>query len=105
MEFTSPLRQEKSGEDRLAPPLSFPVPVVDAHQLAEARNEASKRGVSVISILEETCGGEPDHLVAELGRLLRMPVLTMENLRSAAPAFEILSFSEAISKECVLLHQ
>jgi general secretion pathway protein E len=79
--------------------------MVDAHQLAEARNEASKRGVSVISILEETCGCEPDHLVAELGRLLRMPVLTMENLRSAAPAFEILSFSEAISKECVLLRQ
>jgi general secretion pathway protein E len=84
---------------------SPPIPAIDAHQLAEARDEASKRGVSVISILEETWGCEPDHLVAQLGRLLRLPVLTMENLRSAAPAFEILSFSEAISKECVLLHQ
>ncbi|SFN67414.1 general secretion pathway protein E [Nitrosospira briensis] len=81
------------------------IPAIDAHQLAEAREEASKRGVSVISILEETCEHEPDHLVAQLGRLLRMPVLTMEDLRSADPAFEILSFSEAISKECVLLHQ
>ena len=84
---------------------SPPIPAIDAHQLAEARDEASKRGVSVISILEETWGCEPDHLVAQLGRLLRLPVLTMGNLRSAAPAFEILSFSEAISKECVLLHQ
>jgi general secretion pathway protein E len=78
---------------------------IDIHQLAEARGEASQRNVSVNSILEETFGCEPDHIVAELGRLLRMPVLTMENLRSAAPAFEILSFSEAVSKECVLLCQ
>ncbi|WP_090881113.1 GspE/PulE family protein [Nitrosovibrio sp. Nv6] len=78
---------------------------IDAYQLAEARSEASKRGVSAISILEETCGYGPDQLVAELGRLLRMPVLTMESLRSATPAFEILPFSEAVTRECALLQQ
>lgn len=103
-EFISPLRQEKSGEAGLVSLPSSAMPI-DAYQLAEARSEASKRGVSAISILEETCGYGPDQLVAELGRLLRMPVLTMESLRSATPAFEILPFSEAVTRECALLQQ
>jgi general secretion pathway protein E len=80
-------------------------PPVNMHQLGAARSEAANRGVSVISVLEETCGCAPQQLIEELGRLLNMPVLTMENLRSSTPAFEILPFNEATSKECVLLRQ
>jgi general secretion pathway protein E len=75
---------------------------IDADQLAEARNEASRRGVPVVGFLEETYGLEPDQLIAELGRLLRMPVLTMERLRAFAPAFEVLPFNEAVAEECAL---
>ncbi len=95
MEFTSPLRQEKSCGVGLVSQPPPAIPAIDVHQLAEARNEASKRGVSVISILEETYGCEPDHLVAELGRLLRMPVLTMENLRSASSRIRDIVFQRS----------
>ncbi len=78
------------------------VPHIDAHQLAEAREEASRRGVPVIAFLEETYGFEPDQVVAELGGLLRMPVLTMERLRVLTPAFDVLSFNEAVAQECAL---
>src|SRR5690348_2189690 len=75
---------------------------IDARQLFEARAEASRRGVPVIRFLEEVHGWAPDGLTAELGRLLRMPVLTMENLHALAPAFEKLPFSEAVTQECAL---
>nr|WP_258192656.1 GspE/PulE family protein [Nitrosospira sp. Nsp2] len=75
---------------------------IDAHQLAEARREAFTRGVPVIGFLEETYGLEPDQLIAELGRLLRMRVLTMERLRAFTPAFEVLPFNEAVAEECAL---
>ena len=77
---------------------------IDAHQLAEARQEASKRAIPVVAFLEETYGLVPDQVIAELGRLLRMPVLTMESLRAIRPAFEVLSFNEAVTQECALLH-
>jgi general secretion pathway protein E len=75
---------------------------IDADQLAEARKEASRRGVPVAGFLEETYGLEPDQLIAELGRLLRMPVLAMERLRAFTPAFEVLPFNEAVAEECAL---
>lgn len=88
--------------------LAFPsaaTPLVDAHRLEQARGEALIRGVSVMAVLEETCGLAPDQLIAELGRLFRMSVLTMEGLRAFHPAFETLSFNEAVIRECVLLRR
>src|SRR3954452_13661516 len=48
---------------------------IDARQLFEARAEAASQGIPVIRLLEEQRGWAPDRLIAELGRLLRMPVL------------------------------
>ena len=103
------LQEEYSRDERpvdaQAPEPPSPILLLDAHRLAAARSEAANRAVPVIGILEETLGCEPEQLIAELGRLLRMPVLTMEKLRASTPAFEILPFSEATKKECVLLRQ
>ncbi|WP_097065844.1 GspE/PulE family protein [Nitrosovibrio sp. Nv4] len=101
----SPLQQENSCGDRLVPQPSSAVPLLDVRQLAEARKEAFIRGVSMIGVLEERWEHGPDELIAELGRLLRMPVLTMEELRSAAPAFETLPFNEAVARECAVLRR
>ncbi len=105
-ELASPRRLEKTREDAqvVQLPLHAMLPI-DMQQLDKARGEASNRGVSVIKILEETSGHTPDQLVAELGRLLRMPQLTMENLHALTPAFEILSFTEAVTQECALFRQ
>ncbi|MDN5935811.1 MAG: GspE/PulE family protein [Nitrosospira sp.] len=81
------------------------MPPIDVQQIDEARRQASNRGISVINALEEACGLAPDQLVAELGRLLRMPVLTMENLRTFRPAFEALPFNEAVARECALFRR
>ncbi len=78
---------------------------LDMQQLGEARREASHRGVPVMNVLEETCGYAPDELMAELGRLLHMPVLTMENLRASDPAFDALPFNEAVKQECALFRR
>ncbi|SCX38635.1 general secretion pathway protein E [Nitrosospira sp. Nsp1] len=78
---------------------------IDMRQLGEARREASNRGVSVMAVLEEACSYAPGQFVTELGRLLRMPVLTMEDLRTCDPVFEMLSFNEAVTQECALFRR
>jgi general secretion pathway protein E len=75
---------------------------IDMRQLGEARRESLSRGVPVINVLEETCGYARNILIEELGRILRMPVLTMEDMRALDPAFDTLSFNEAIRQECAL---
>ena len=75
---------------------------LDLSRLAEAGKQARSRGIPLIGFLEDTCGLAPDRLMTELGRLLRMPVLAMEGLRILSPAFDVLSFSEAVKHECAL---
>ncbi len=75
---------------------------ISANFLSEARQEALKQGVSVIKVLEESGGYAPDDLIQELGRLLHIPVLTMETLRALNPAYDKLPFSEASQHECAL---
>ena len=75
---------------------------ITANLLSEARQEALKQGVSVIKVLEESGGYAPDDLIQELGRLLHIPVLTMEALRALTPDYDKLPFSEASQHECAL---
>jgi general secretion pathway protein E len=75
---------------------------IDSDQLLEIRKAAAAREVPVIKYLEEISGWTPDRTLSELGRLLRMPVLTMEGLWSLETAFEKLPFNEAITQECAL---
>lgn len=79
------------------------VSCIDRNQLDLAREQAAAQGISLIKALEEAFQGTPDELVAELGRVLRMPVLTMEDLHALQPAFDILPFAQAVKHECVLL--
>jgi general secretion pathway protein E len=83
-------------------PVSLSLQGIGIHQLEEARREAASRGLSVMKALEERCAYPPDQLVTELGRLLRMPALMMEDLHALEPAFDILPFAEAITQECAL---
>lgn len=80
-------------------------PPIDLHQLGQARQQALAQKTPVIKVLEETCDYSSGELMVELGRLLRMPVLRMEDLHELHPAFEILPFAEAVKQECVLFHK
>lgn len=99
------LHPENAAGAASAPESPQPAPILVKEQLEQARREASNRGVSVIAMLEEACGLVPEQLMQELGRMLRMPVLSMEELRELHPAFEMLPFNEAVTRECVLLRQ
>ena len=75
---------------------------INITNLGAARKEALKQNVPVIKILEETYETSPDLLIQELGLLLRMPVLNMNELRILKPAFDQLPFSEAMQRKCAL---
>jgi len=92
--------QELPGREPQVVPL--PLQGINAQQLEEARRDAANQGIPVMKALEEKGGYTQDQLVTELGRLLRMPVLRMEDLHALTPVFEKLSFTEAMTQECAL---
>lgn len=74
---------------------------IDLNRLAQMRHRAAAQGVSVIQMLEED-GYAPGEAMRQLGQLLRMPVLEMKAIHTMQPAFDILSFAEAMGHECAL---
>ena len=80
-------------------------PYIDLNRLAEIRRKAIAQGVSIIQLLEEDGGFDPDELMQQLGQLMRMPVLEMKTIHALQPAFDILPFSEAMTHECVLFRR
>lgn len=76
--------------------------MLDLAQLTQARQQASARKISVVKVLEDEGGFSPYDLMLELGRLLHMPVLKMEELHTLKPVYEELSFAESTSQQCVL---
>ena len=71
--------------------------------IAEARRTAQQSGRRVISVLEDSAGLAPEVFVACLGNMLRYPTLNMAALNQLAPAFDVLPFADAASRECVAL--
>jgi len=80
-------------------------PVINPVMLREAREQAAVRRTSLIRVLEENWSGTPGELVAVLGAMLRMPVLSMPDLHALQPAFESLPFALAARYECALLQK
>lgn len=78
---------------------------IDINRLASARQKAIEQGISVIQLLEETSGYTPVELTQQLGQLLHMPVMEMKAMHALTPAFDRLSFSEAIMHECALFRR
>ena len=77
--------------------------IVNAADLAQARQEAERSRRNLIEVLEEQLALGPEDFVRALGELLRLPVLPMRRLHELAPAFEVLPFNEISQRECVAL--
>ncbi|SEM69398.1 general secretion pathway protein E [Nitrosomonas marina] len=75
---------------------------LNLNDVSLAYAQASKQGVSVVELLEETSGYSPSELIQELGQLLHIPALEMKTIHALEPAFDILPFAEAVRHECVL---
>jgi general secretion pathway protein E len=82
--------------------------VVDAkpigvREIEEARSAAASARRRLVEVLEARLGLDPDAFVARLGATLKLPVMRMEELRTAEPAFDVLPFSEGSQRGCALL--
>ncbi|MFZ2161163.1 MAG: GspE/PulE family protein [Sideroxyarcus sp.] len=77
--------------------------IFSTQQVREARAVAVRTMRSVAEVLEEQAGLEPRGFVDALGSMLQYPVFGMEELDRLAPAFDALSFAEAMERGCIAL--
>ncbi len=68
-----------------------------------ARELATASGRRMMDVLEEQSGLNENVFILALGSTLDYPVLTMSDLNSLEPAFDLLSYTEAADKGCLLL--
>jgi general secretion pathway protein E len=70
-----------------------------------ARISAREQGRRAIDLLEESAGLEPQALTAALAEVLACEVISLEAMLACTPAFDRISYSEALQHDCVaLLH-
>ena len=74
-----------------------------ADTIRRARARAAQTGRRVMAELEDLSGLGPDEFVERLGRLLRYPVLSGDQLQKLTPLFEQMAFTEALQKQCALV--
>jgi general secretion pathway protein E len=76
---------------------------IPSADLQWARDEASRSDKSVVQLLEERLACEQSEFTARLAATLRIPDMTLEAMRLAEPAFELVSFAECVRRACVAL--
>ena len=75
--------------------------VISAEDLQWARAEGPAAGKRAVELLEERLGCGPAELMARLSSTLRLPILTLEDLRGGTPAFELISYADAARRCCL----
>lgn len=78
--------------------------LITLEQMRAAREESVSTQRSVCKVLEDKLGLPPAQFTAVLGATLHFPVLGMEDLHLMQPAFDKISFTEAMEHNCVALH-
>jgi len=76
---------------------------ISLREIDEARTGAAEARRRLVDVLEGKLGLDPDAFVTLLGATLRIQVMRMEALRGAAPAFDLMPFSECSQRGCALL--
>ncbi len=72
-------------------------------QVADARLSAEHTRRSVVEVLEEQSGLTAENFVRALSEQLHYRVYDMSQLQAMSPAFEVLPFSLALERECLVL--
>jgi general secretion pathway protein E len=75
---------------------------ISADHIAAAR-AAAAGARRCVDLLEEHLALSPDEFVARLGATVHLPVMRMDALRTATPAFDVLPFTECSERGCVLV--
>jgi general secretion pathway protein E len=76
---------------------------ISPREIEEARAAAAAARRRLVEVLESRLGLDPDAFVAGLGATLKLPVMRMEELRNAEPAFDVLPFGEGSQRGCALV--
>ncbi|HJT60313.1 MAG TPA: GspE/PulE family protein [Burkholderiales bacterium] len=77
--------------------------MIDIGIVDAARTEATQARRRLVDVLEERLALDPDAFVQHLGKAHAIAVITMAELRETQPAFDLLPFSEAAERACVLV--
>jgi general secretion pathway protein E len=72
-------------------------------QVQAARMAAVPNQRRIVDVLEEQSGLGPQAFIETLALTLRYPMATMEELHQMTPAFDVLSFADAMARECLPL--
>jgi general secretion pathway protein E len=75
----------------------------EVREIDEARAEARRSRRRLVDMLEDKFALDPDVFIGRLGATIRVPVMSMADLRTAKPAFELVPFSECAQRNCALL--
>jgi general secretion pathway protein E len=78
-------------------------PLILPEEIGRARAGAAASGKRTVAVLEEQCGLPAETFVAALGATLGYTVAPMEELNSLQPAFDLLPYTEALARGCVLM--
>jgi len=79
------------------------VPLIAPQQVREARVLAAQSKRSITEVLEDQIELDAKDFLNALGDLLHYPIFDMDRLNSLTPAFDALSFSEAVERNCIAL--
>jgi general secretion pathway protein E len=77
---------------------------VGPSQIRQARTEAARSGRRFIETLEEQSGAPPADFLQALSAASQIPVWPF-NEEASTPAFDLLTFAEAMARECLLLRR
>ncbi|WP_331693815.1 GspE/PulE family protein [Pandoraea sputorum] len=82
--------------------------LIDASVLARAR-EIQRQGNGqashdLVSALHSLTGGDLRDVVLALGAQLGLPVMDLDAMLAARPAFDVVSLSQSLQRHCTLLH-
>jgi general secretion pathway protein E len=83
-----------SAQEQLSP--------FSASLLNEARKLAAARKATVTDMLEEVAHLPARQFMQQLGATLQLPALDMQALNRLTPAFELISFTDAVQQRCLL---
>src|SRR5664279_2652936 len=79
------------------------VPFISPQLVRAARLTAAQTKRSVTEVLEDQSGLAAADFLKALGGALHYPVFTMDGLNGLTSAFEVVTFSEAVERQCVAL--
>jgi general secretion pathway protein E len=68
-----------------------------------AREESARTGKKLVELLEVRLDCGPVEFVARLGATLRIPAVTLEDMRADTPAFDLIPYAEATRRCCIAL--